>query len=121
VSPFEAVAIQGRIALAKAATSKLLAGIETGVAAGRGTQAFKSALRRHGADILKSGPGSARGRYGLPQRNSGPSSDAFGPTSKGCANDCGPPLVPGAPRVEVQRERLATLRADVERIVGARP
>lgn len=51
----EAMAVQGRIAVAEEAVSRLLAGIEAGDAAGRSAQGFKSALRRHGATILKNG------------------------------------------------------------------
>lgn len=51
----DAMAAQGRIALAEEATARLLAGIEAGDAAGRVAQAYHAALRRHGATILKNG------------------------------------------------------------------
>ncbi|MHB2208266.1 hypothetical protein [Methylobacterium sp. CM6257] len=58
MSPLEITAIQGWFSLAEEATSKLLADIEAGAATGRAARAFKSASRRHGAEILKSsGPG----------------------------------------------------------------
>ena len=50
---FETMAAQGWIAVAEAAVSRLLAGIEVGDAIGYAAQAFKRTLRRHGATILQ--------------------------------------------------------------------
>ncbi len=55
MTPFEAMVAQGRIAVAEEAVSRLLAGIECGDAAGRAAQAYRAALRRHGAAILENG------------------------------------------------------------------
>jgi hypothetical protein len=49
------LALAREIAQAENAILRLLSGIETGVAAGRTAEAYKSALRRHGRTILDAG------------------------------------------------------------------
>jgi hypothetical protein len=105
----------------KTATSKLLAGIEAGAATGRAAQAFKPALRRHGAEILKSGgrealaaatdrlsaiPGrEAERRAAFPAQHLADPRARLSWSKR--LNET------GAPRI-----RLAILRADIERVAA---
>ncbi|WP_267427207.1 hypothetical protein [Methylobacterium sp. GC_Met_2] len=52
----DAMVAQGRIALAEEAAARLLTGIEAGDAAGQQAQAYRAAIKRHGAILQSGGP-----------------------------------------------------------------
>jgi hypothetical protein len=55
MSDLAQLALARQIAQAEQAILRLLGGIETGVAAGRIAEAYRSAIRRHGRAILDAG------------------------------------------------------------------